>query len=558
MTDPAGPAPGPVEELPDLGRAAASVSAVNALSRISGFARVVATGAALGIATLGDTYQSANVVSNVLFELLAGGLLFAVLVPTFVGRMAQGDRSGARHLGDVLVGRAMVGLGAVALVGVVLSPVLAQALFVAVPGIPPQAQIELATVLLWFILPQIVLYGAGSVITALLQSDHRFVAAAAAPIANNVVVIATMVTFAVVHGTDGGLDLTSVEKAILGGGTLLGTLAMTVVVVVAAARGGLSVRPRLRHPDVGPLGPLMRQGLWAAGHIGLNQVLVLSTVVLANGVPGGAIAFTTAFTLFLLPHAVLAHPVVTALSPRLAAAAHRHQDQAFADDLGRGLRVLLVMLTPAAALMAVLARPGLQLVAGLGALDSAGLDLVSTALVGFASALVGYSTFFLLTRASYAVNDAAGPTLVNLVVTGASVAGMLAVAAQVDGSAVLAGFGLVQGVALTAGALALAARLRRSDGGGQTHSVTPPTGVRGALGRGIVAAVAGGLPAALVVALVGANGRGSSLVSVVAGGVVGGVGVIGSLRLLRAPELGAVLARVPGRSQPAPADEVRQ
>lgn len=548
MTDPAGPAPGPVEAPPDLGRAAVSMSAINVLSRISGFARVVATGAALGIATLGDTYQSANVVSNVLFELLAGGLLFAVLVPAFVSRMTHGDRQGARHLGDVLVGRAMLGLGAVALVGVVLSPLLARALFVSVPGTPPEAQIQLATVLLWFILPQIVLYGLGSVLTALLQSDHRFVAAAAAPIANNVVVIATMITFAVVHGTDGGLDLTTADQVILGGGTLLGTVAMTLVVVVAASRGGLSLRPRLRHPEVGPLGPLVHQGMWAAGHIGLNQVLVLSTVVLANGVPGGAIAFTTAFTLFLLPHAVLAHPVATALSPRLAAHAHRHEDQLFADDLGRGLRLLMVMLTPAAALMAVLAQPGLQVVAGVGALDSAGLDLVSTTLVGFSFALVGYSTFFLLTRAAYAVNDAAGPTLVNIVVTATSVVGMVAVAAWLDGDAVLAGFGLVQAVALSGGAIALAARLRRK--------ALPPTGTLGALGRGAVAAVAGGVPAAAVVALVGDGGRATALVSAVLGGLVGGVGVIGSLRLLRAPELGAVLARVPGRSQPAPADEV--
>lgn len=548
MTEPAGPAPGPAETPPDIGRAAASVSAVNVLSRLSGLARVVATGAALGIATLGDTYQTANQVSNVLFELLAGGLLFAVLVPVFVGRVAHGDRAGARHLGDVLVGRALVGLGAVALVGVVLSPLLARALFVAVPGGPSEAQQQLATVLLWFVLPQVVVYGLGSVITAILQADHRFVAAASAPIANNLVVIATMVTFAVVHGTGSGLDLTGADQLILGGGTLLGTVAMTTVVVVASARAGLSLRPRWRHPDVGPLGPLVRQGLWAAGHIGLNQVLLISTIVLANRVPGGAIAFTTAFTVFLLPHAVLAHPIVTALSPRLATHAHRGDDEGYAADLGRGLRILLVMLVPAAVLMAALARPGLQLVAGVGALDTAGLDLVATALAGFATALVGYSVFFFFTRAAYAVDDAAGPTQINIVVTGVSVLGMLVVSVTMEGSGVLAAFGVVQGVALTAGAVALGARLLRR--------VTAPTGTLGALGRGVLAAVAGGLPALVVVLVVGDGSRTASLVATVLGGLVGAAGVVGSLRVARAPELGAVLARVPGRSRSAPVDEV--
>src|SRR5204862_314949 len=68
-----------------LARSTATITAWNAVSRVTGFVRVLAVGAALGTTFLGNTYQSSNLVSNILFELLAAGLLAAPLVPAFVG-----------------------------------------------------------------------------------------------------------------------------------------------------------------------------------------------------------------------------------------------------------------------------------------------------------------------------------------------------------------------------------------------------------------------------------------------------------------------------------------
>ena len=75
-----------------IARKTATITGLNVLSRATGFVRVVATASALGIAALGDAYQRANLVSNILFELLAGGLLFSVLVPTFVAGLDRGRR----------------------------------------------------------------------------------------------------------------------------------------------------------------------------------------------------------------------------------------------------------------------------------------------------------------------------------------------------------------------------------------------------------------------------------------------------------------------------------
>ena len=277
-----------------LGRAAALITVCNLVSRISGFVRVIAIAGALGIAYLGDAYQRANEVSNVLFELLVGGLLFSVLVPSFVELLGAGARgegvddadphAGARRLGSVLATRGVVVVGAIALVGALAGPWIMRALTVGTPASVRAEQMRLGSFLLWFIMPQLIFYAAGAVASALLQADHRFFATSIAPLFNNLVVIATMVVFAAEHDPTAGFALTTGEKVLLGAGTLGGTVAMTTVPFVALWHAGLGIRPRWRTTGLGGLRALVRRGAWAAGHVGLNEVLIGSTIVLSGRV----------------------------------------------------------------------------------------------------------------------------------------------------------------------------------------------------------------------------------------------------------------------------------
>src|SRR5947208_2054883 len=95
-----------------LARAALTVTGWNAVSRVTGFVRVLAVGAALGTTFLANTYQTSNLVSNLLFEVLAAGLLSAPLVPVFVGLIEDGRPGDARRLAGNLLGWALLVLGA--------------------------------------------------------------------------------------------------------------------------------------------------------------------------------------------------------------------------------------------------------------------------------------------------------------------------------------------------------------------------------------------------------------------------------------------------------------
>ncbi|HEV7720337.1 MAG TPA: lipid II flippase MurJ, partial [Iamia sp.] len=90
-------------------RAAVGMGAITAVSRVVGFLRVLVVAAVLGISPLGDAFQSANSLSNVLFELLAAGALSAVLVPAFVQLIDAGDETGAEEVAGGVLGLALAG-----------------------------------------------------------------------------------------------------------------------------------------------------------------------------------------------------------------------------------------------------------------------------------------------------------------------------------------------------------------------------------------------------------------------------------------------------------------
>jgi putative peptidoglycan lipid II flippase len=410
-----------------------------------------------------------------------------------------------------------------------------RALTVAVPDAAVRsAEVRLGAFLLWLFLPQVLFYGLGAVATAQLYGSRRFAAAAFAPVANNVLVIATMMVFRALHaghpGGAGGLDLPLSQRLVLAVGTSAGVAAMAGVPLVALRRAGVRLWPRW-DPASPQLRALLRAGAWAVAYLAMSQVLVGATLVLANRVEGGVVAYQIAFTAFLLPFAVLAHPVVTTVYPGLAADAHAGRWASFADALGRGARSIAFLILPASALLVALAAPGLRLVE-LGALNAVGGSLVARVLGAYALGLVGYAGLQLLTRASYAAGDTRTPALVNVGVAAGGSVLMVVLFAVSSGTNRVVVLGLAHSAAMVGGAVALGVLLRRR--------VAAPWPVAATVGRSVAGAVAAGLAAHVVVSLLPSAGRAGAALAVVVGATAGAGAYLLAAWALRAPELGDV------------------
>src|SRR5205814_5332510 len=93
------PSPTPEEIDESTGAVARNSGAMaigSLVSRATGFVRVAVIGAAAGGATVGDDYNLANNLPNMVYELLLGGVLASVLIPVLVrARKDDPDRGQA-------------------------------------------------------------------------------------------------------------------------------------------------------------------------------------------------------------------------------------------------------------------------------------------------------------------------------------------------------------------------------------------------------------------------------------------------------------------------------
>ncbi len=508
-----------------------------AISRAIGFVRILVIAAVLGTTFLGNTYSSSNSVSNVLFELLASGALSAVLVPTFVEFMDRGEQGEAEELAGRLLGIAMVALGVVAVIGMAAAPFIAKLLTSGVqnPHVAAQ-QRSLSTFLLYFFIPQIVLYALGAVAVAVLYAQRRLAVTGIAPVGLTIVVVAAMGAFRALAGSNPGLELTLAEKLTLALGGTLGVAAFVGIPAVALRRGGFRLVPRLGRPNAA-VRRLLKLSGWAALQNSMVGALLLAAIVIGNRVEGGTVAYAVSSTFFLAPYAVLAQPIHTAIHPDLAR--QGGDSEAFARSLRWALDSMAVLLVPVSAAMIGLALPIMRVAAFGHAQRAGGVGLLSAGLATFAVGLFTYSAFLLFVRAYYALGNGRTPAVVALVASTVGIGVTVGAGMVVHDAAIVAAIGLGHSLAYALGAIVLAVGLARRTG----RSLLPAS-----LAKSVLIAAPLGVLAWWVERSIAPSGR-IATIAVLAGlTVVGGAVYLGGIRLT-----GAMPARpphAPGAAEP--------
>ena len=525
--------PGEAAATGRLVKSSAVVGVGTGLSRLSGLLRVGALTYALGATTLSDAYNLANTTPNIVYELILGGILSATLVPIFVDHLEHDDDEGT----STVVTVAVVCLAVLTLVAMLAAPLIIDIYALRLPADDAAAQAEVAVPLLRLFLPQIFFYGLMSLGTALLNARRSFFAPAYAPILNNVVVIAVLVAFAVAAGSSPSLGQVQDDTTLLlllGVGTTAGIAAMTVALWPAIRRAGIRLRFRfdLHHPSVRKVAGLSG---WTLGYAACNQVALFVVLALATGVGAGAAsACTLACSLCQLPHGLLAVSIMTTFLPDLSAFAARRDLAGFRDRFGLGLRLLVLVILPAAVGYVLLARPVVAALLERGAFGAASGDLTAEVLAAMALGLVGFSVYLFVLRGFYALKDTRTPFLLNLFENAVNIALAFALVGRLG----VQGLALAYAGAYSAAGLVAVFVLHRRVGGLDGRRTVS------AIGRMVVAAAV--MAAAVLVAreLVGSDGGLGAVARTTAGVVVGAAVYLGALYALRLQELHELVARV--------------
>jgi putative peptidoglycan lipid II flippase len=535
---PSAPIPPPADgdTAEGLVRSTAAMAVGTALSRVTGFLRIAAMAFALGVAEsrLADAYNVANNVPNIVYELILGGVLTSVFVPIFVQQVTLKTWEDAWRSAHAVMTVTLVVLAAVTLIGILAAPWIVRLYMVRVPSGPARAEtLELATLFLRFFMPQIALYGMGAVATGLLNARRRFAVPMFAPILNNLVVIASFLTFAFMPGPEGVPtpgNITLAQKLVLAIGTTAGVAAMTLALWPSLRRIGFRWRWRLEWRN-----PAVRQLLHLSGgvvaYVILNQVGLLFVIILAGEEQGGYTAYQAAFIFFQLPHAIFAVSIMTALLPSLSEDWVRGDRGDFRRDLARGLGASAFVVIPAAAGYLALAEPIVRLLLEHGVASSQSTELVSSVLQFFALGLFQFSAFLLFLRAFYAMQDTRTPALVNVFAVTISTAANFAL------FPVLGVQGLALGHALgyTFAAVTAGLILRRRLGGLEGRALA--LGLAKVLAAAVLTGAAAWGSARLISEVLGADTLLEQLIQVGAGVMAGLIIFIGAAMLFRMEEL---------------------
>jgi putative peptidoglycan lipid II flippase len=515
-------------------------------SRATGFLRTAVLVAVLGVQTVPLAFNVANTAPNIVYELLLGGILTSTVVPLLV--RAEKDGYGEEYA-QRLLSLALVVLGTIAVLLVVFAPWVVD---VYLPGSVSDETRDLAITFARFFLPQVLFYGLGALLGAWLNTHGRFGPPMWAPVLNNVVVIATLVVFALVPGpgelTSG--TITHTQVVVLGVGVTLGIVAQTVALLPALRATGLRLTLRLDLKGTG-LGQAGRLARWTLFYVVCNQLVLVVVVRLASGAPldRGYPSYTNAFLLWQLPHAVVAVSVITALLPAMSRAAHDDRLDVLRRQLDGGLRTTTALMVPAAVALVVLGPATATAVFGHGRTTVDQAQFIGQLLAVFACGLVAFSTYQLQLRAFYALQDTRTPALVNLVVNVVTVVVDVALYVSLPDRWKVLGLAAGQASSYLVGVVVCTTVLARR----------VPRDPRGHVLRTAVRCLtAAALPAlvALLVTRLAQDALGQattgSVAGVLAGGLVLGVGYLAIARRLRVREVDLVAAPLLRAAQGAP------
>ncbi len=473
-----------------------------------------------------DSFNAANRVTELLFNLMAGGALGSAFIPTFTGLLAHEQRERAWTLASAVANLLLLILTLAAALAAVFAPqVVRYGLYLLAPGQSP-GQEALTVALLRVMLPTVVIFGLSGLAMGVLNAHQRFWLPAIAPAMYSL-------------GQILGVLLLPAQMGIsrLAWGALIGSLLHLLVQTPDLLRLGGRYTPSLGRgmPEVREVLRLMGPRILGVAVVQLN--FIVNTIIALSLPEGSVSAISLAFTWMLMPQVAIAQSVAVAAMPTFSAQAALGKLGELRDSLAGSLRGVLLLALPAAVGLILLRVPLIRVLYEGGSFTSRSTEMVAWALLWYALGLVGHSVLEVIVRAFYALHDTRTPVLVGVIAMSLNVAFSFLFARLFAawGWMPHGGLALANSLATFLEMSVLLFLLRRRLGGLGGAGVPRALllGALGSLGMGLV--LWGWLALTLSV---------PEVLRLIGGALLGVAAYAAAMAALRVPELGGALAAV--------------
>ena len=431
-----------------VGRHTAVMAAGTLASRGLGMVRTILLGLAVGVtgSIAAESYSVANKLPNVMFAVLAAGVLNAALVPQIVK---------ALHGGSERTVHRILTLGGVGILFATVAMTLTAGLWVRVYSEGwGTDQTALATAFAFWCIPQLFFYGLYTLFGQVLNAREQFGWFMWAPVANNVVSIAGLAAYLALFGRyvyDKNESVASIvgdwttpKILLIAAVATLGIAAQALILIPPMIKGGYRWRWVWRGPK-GELSVVAKVASWALGAVLVEQVGValITKVATAAQEPttsaagvitqadpsiAGVAAYDYALGIFLVPHSLVTISLMTVLFTQMARHAADGKLNRLREVMSEGVRTVGVFTMFASTTM-VIASPHLVRVLAPG-VTGASVGAVAWVLAIMSLGLVPLGASVMLKQAYFALEDARTVFLIHIPMTLA----WLAVAYSVKGT----------------------------------------------------------------------------------------------------------------------------
>lgn len=533
------------------GRGSVIMAAGTLVSRALGMVRNVLLVAAVGATgPIANAFDIANKLPNVLYALLATGLINAVLVPQIVRAMRTPN-------GQEFVDKMLTAAGTLILLATIALTLAARPLVqLYTDSSWTPAQVSLAVALALWCTPQLFFYGLYAILGQVLNARSQFGPYMWAPAVNNLISIAGFGIYLVMFGRaamDGSVDdltgWTNTQTVWVGAIATLGIAAQAFVLLIPLYRSGFRWHARFGVRGIG-LRSAGAVSLWVILATLVDQVGIWWVTRLATAAPVAAVqdgfsggigqvasngTYTQALMIYLLPHSLVTVSITTALFTGMSQAATARNIPGVRAHLSSGLRTVGVFTVVATAAMVVMAAPLTK--ALVPSMRAAEIVATAPVLQTMALGLVPLGAMVLFKWAFFAFED--GRTVFLMQLPGTAILLLLAWLASrlLPGQQWVMGIGAAMALSNVVVVAARAGGLREKLGGLDGHRV-----IRLYV-RVAIAALVAALPTWFVVHSTGftpGDSWASALVVCALGGIVMSVVYLAALRVMRVEELTAL------------------
>ena len=338
----------------ELFRASGIMALGTIISRITGFIRGILIVAVLGTTLLADTYNVANTMPNILYNLLVGGALTAIFIPQLV--RSFDDEDGGDGFASRLVTTISLILLVLVAIGIYFAPALVRLYAPEFFTVGFETEKEIAIAFTRYCLPQIFFLGVFTMLGQVANARGSFGPLMWAPIANNLVGIAIFGSFLIFSPAVTTDTITPFQVQLLGWGTTFSVVVQALVLIPVIRHLGIKLKPQW---GLSGLGKSFGLAGWTLLYVLISQLGYLVTVNVATSAAVrsaqegltrgvGYTPYTYAYFVMLLPYSIVTISIITAILPHLSRLAVAKNPDEVRIQLIRAIKLVGVITIPSA------------------------------------------------------------------------------------------------------------------------------------------------------------------------------------------------------------------